>query len=435
MTRRMRYLAPTAIVVAMTLVLAACQQGEDGSPGQNGGGGTVNLLVVFGGEELANFEAMLAPFEEETGITVEIESNRDANAILQTRIDGGNPPDVAGLPGPGPMAEFARAGHLKPMPEEVANILNEQYDEGWVVAGTVDDQLVGVFVKTSLKGLIWYNPEQFSAAGYEVPEDWDGLVSLADQIAADGTPPWGIGLESGAASGWPATDWIEDFVLRQSGPEVYDAWVDGEQAWTSPEIREAFEAFGMWATDPEYVAGGPNTVLSTAFGNGGDCMFTDPPECYLHHQASFMSGFFEENFPEVAVAGETYDYFMMPPIEFDAITTAGDLFGMFNDTDAAQQLMAYLVSAEAQQAWVETGGVLSANQDVSLDAYPDDATRQAAEIMTSAETTRFDGSDRMPASMNDAFFGAILEYVQNPDNLDSILEDLDAAQAEAYAEG
>ncbi|MGH2455088.1 MAG: ABC transporter substrate-binding protein [Candidatus Limnocylindria bacterium] len=422
MTGRFRFFAPIA---AMAIVLAACQGGGDDDQ-------VVNMLVVFGGDELANFEAMLAPFEEDSGIDVRIESNRDANAILQTRIDGGNPPDVAGLPGPGPMAEFARAGHLKEMPQSVKDILADQYADTWTTAGTVDDNLVGVFVKVSIKGLIWYNPATLSAGGYEVPEDYAGLTALVDEIAADGTPPWGIGLESGAATGWPATDWIEDFVVRQSGPDVYDQWVAGELAWSSPEITAAWEAFGAWAADGEYVAGGPNTVLSTAFGNGGDCMFADPPGCYLHHQASFMSGFFETNFPDDAVAGETYDYFMMPPIDFDAITTAGDLFGMFNDTEAAREVMAYLVSAEAQEAWVKTGGVLSANQNVDPSVYPDDTIRRTAELLTSAEVVRFDGSDLMPAAMNEAFFDGILAFVQNPGDLDSILADLDTAQAEAY---
>jgi alpha-glucoside transport system substrate-binding protein len=427
MNRRFKIFAPLAAIV---LVLAACDLGGGG-----GDGDVVNMLVVFGGEELENFESMLAPFEEDTGIDVQIESNRDANAILQTRIDGGNPPDVAGLPGPGPMVEFARAGHLKAMPQEVIDILNNEYADTWAAAGTVDDEVVGVFVKVSVKGLIWYNPAAFSDAGYAVPESWDDMTALVDEIAADGTTPWGIGLESGAATGWPATDWIEDFVVRQSGPDVYDQWVSGELAWSSPEIRRAWEAFGEWATDPEYVNGGPNAVLSTAFGNGGDCLFADPPECFLHHQASFMSGFFETNFPDDAVAGETYDYWMMPPIDFNAITTAGDLFGMFNDTDAAKQLMAYLVSADAQRAWVETGGVLSANENVEPDAYPDATIQRTAELLASAEVVRFDGSDLMPASMNEAFFDAILEFVQNPDQLDSILSDLDAAQAEAYGDG
>ncbi|HUF07603.1 MAG TPA: ABC transporter substrate-binding protein [Candidatus Binatia bacterium] len=435
---KFRLMAPFMVLM---LVLAACGNGDDPGNGGDGDGDltgeTVSVVVVWGGAELESFQAMVAPWEEETGATVEIESTRDIDAVLQTRVEGGTPPDIAGLPGPGVMAQFARDGALQELPQSVKDVLAEQYDAGWEVAGTVDDQLVGVFIKTALKGLIWYNPAQFEAAGYSVPEDWDGMTALVDQMAADGTTPWGIGLESGAATGWPGTDWVEDFVLRQSGPDVYDAWVAGEQAWSSPEIRAAFEAFTLWASDEEYVDGGPSTVLGTNFGNGGDCMFDDPPGCYLHHQASFMGGeggFFETNFPDVAVSGETYDFFVMPGIDFDGVTSAGDLFGMFNDTPAAQSLMAYLVTAEAQQIWVERGGALSANKDVSPDAYPDETGSRSAEALTGAETVRFDASDLMPAEMGAAFLEAIVDAVQNPGDLDSILADLDAVQQSAYGQ-
>ena len=427
-----------SFAVGLSLVLAACGGGGDDGGGSGdgdaGGGGSVSVLVVWGGEELESFEAMVAPFEEETGITVEVESTRDLNAVLTTRLAGGNPPDVAGLPGPGPMAEFARAGDLKPLPQGVLDVLETEYNEGIIADSTVDDELVGVFVKSSVKGLIWYNPESFAAAGYEVPEDWDALTSLVDESAAAGTPPWGIALENAAASGWPATDWIEDFVIRQSGPEVYDAWVNGEQAWSSDEIRTAWESFGTWATDPEYVAGGPDTVLTQPFANGGDCLFAEPPGCTLHHQASFITSFFEENSPGVAEAGTTYDFFPMPAIEENGVVYAGDLFGMFNDTPEAQSLMEYLVTAEAQQIWVERGGAISSNQEVSLDAYPDDTSRRSAEFLVGADVVRFDGSDKMPAEMSEAFSSAVLDYVQNPDDLDAVLENLDSVQESAYAD-
>lgn len=426
MTGRFRFFAPIA---AMAIVLGACSSGNTGASGDEK---VVNMLIVFGGDELKNFESVLKPFEDRTGIDVQIESNRDANAILTTRVDGGNPPDVAGLPGPGAMAEFAKAGDLKEMPEEVKTTVADEFAETYTAAGTVDGKLVGIFAKVSLKGLIWYNPEAFSAAGYDVPDTFDALNSLVDQIAADGTPPWGIGLESGAATGWPATDWIEDFLVRQSGPDVYDQWWQGTLKFTSPEVKAAFEAFGKWGADPKYTYGGANTELSTAFGNGGDCLFADPPKCFMDHQASFMSGFFETNFPDVAKAGTTYDYFMMPPMEFNALTASGDVFGMFNDTDSAKQLMAYLVSKEFQEAWVKTGGVLSANNNVPTSAYPDESTKRAADILSSAEVVRYDASDLMPAAMNDAFFKAIVQYVQSPDQLDSILAGLDEAQTSAY---
>jgi alpha-glucoside transport system substrate-binding protein len=439
---KFRLVAPFMVLM---LVLVACGNGDDdaspgtgdgdnGSPGAGADldGETVSVLVVWGGAELESFEAMIAPFEEETGVEVEIESTRDLNAVLTTRLAGGNPPDVAGLPGPGPMAEFARAGDLKPLPQEVLDVLQSDYDEGVITDATVDDELVGIFVKTSVKGLIFYNPAAMEAGGYSVPEDYAGLESLVSDISADGISPWGIALESGAATGWPATDWIEDFVIRQSGPEVYDQWVNGELAWSSDEIRAAWEAFGAWSTDEAFVNGGPQAVVNTPFGNGGDCMFGDEPECFLHHQASFITSFFEENNPEEAVAGETYDFFPMPGIDFDGVVYAGDLFGMFNDTPAAAALMEYLVTADAQQIWVERGGALSANQNVSLDAYPDDTSRRSAEFLVGAETIRFDGSDKMPAEMNEAFFGGILDFVQNPENLDSVLEELDSVQESAY---
>lgn len=425
---------------ALALIVAACTGGnQTESPGASPGGGdgelggSVSILAVYADAEQESFMAMIQPWADANGVDIEYSSTRDINAQLTTQIEGGNPPDIAGLPGPGPMAQFARDGVLVPLDDVIdMDTYTAQYDQGWITAGTVDDQLVGIFTKVSVKGLIFYNPAQFEAAGYEVPEDYDGLTSLVDQMAEDGTPAWGIGLESGAASGWPATDWIEDFVLRQSGPDVYDQWVAGEIPWSSDEIRSAFEAFGAWATDEQYVAGGPNQVINTAFGNGGDCLFSDPPECYLHHQASFITGFFEDNFPEEAVAGETYDFFPMPGIEFNGVTTAGDLFGMFNDTPQARSLMQYLTTPEAQQIWVERGGAISPSKEVSADAYPDETSRRFAEIILNAETTRFDASDLMPSSMNEAFFEAILNYVQDPDSLDSVLEELDSVQAEAY---
>ena len=215
----------------------------------DGLGGEISIIATWADAEQDAFMAMIQPWVDATGVTVNYEATRDLNAVLTTRIEGGNPPDVAGLPGPGQMAQFARNGDLFSLENVVDadQMVNEfGYNEGWIVDGTVDDQFVGIFIKVAVKGLIFYNPEQFEAEGYEVPADAAGLDALVEQIKDDGHTPWGIGLESEAASGWPGTDWIEDFVLRQSGPDVYDAWWQGTQAWSSPEIREAFVAFLKW---------------------------------------------------------------------------------------------------------------------------------------------------------------------------------------------
>ena len=213
-------------------------------------GGEINILAVWADAEQETFEAVIQPWVDRTGVTVNYESTRDINATLTTRLEGGNPPDVAGLPGPGPMANFARSGDLLSLDNVIdTTAMAEEWNEGLITDGSVDGHLVGIFIKVSPKGFIWYNPTRFTEKSYEVPTDFATFDALVEKIKTDGATPWGVALGSPAGSeGWPGTDWIEDFVIRQSGPEVYDKWWQGTQTWSSPEIKEAWQAFGKWAT-------------------------------------------------------------------------------------------------------------------------------------------------------------------------------------------
>ena len=398
-------------------------------------GGTVRVLAVWGGSERESFLAMVKPFEDQTGIKVEYEGTRDLNAVLTTRLQAGNPPDVAGLPGPGQMAEFARQGKLVPLRDVLeVNALAQDYAASWINLGSTDGRLYGIFIKAALKGLIWYNPKAFARAGHTVPLTWDGLLAVTDRIARTGATPWCIGLESGAASGWPATDWIEDILLRSSGPAVYDRWVRHEIPWTHPAVRNAWETFGKIATNPRYVLGGRQGVLSINFGESPFPMFSSPPRCYLHHQATFIQDFIQKQFPNLKPV-EDFNFFEFPPINPNvakAVVAAGDLFGMFRDTPQARALMRWLVTPEAQAIWVQRGGSLSPNRRVSLDAYPDELSRGAAGILTSAEVVRFDGSDLMPEAVNNAFWKGTLDYVQNAGQLSAILRRIERIAVTAY---
>ncbi|CAN5614973.1 ABC transporter substrate-binding protein [soil metagenome] len=398
----------------------------DMSPSGDVQGGTVSVIGTWGGDEQEAFLAMVEPFETETGIDVQYTGTRDLNAVLTTGVASGILPDLAGLPGPGQMAEFARGGALI----DLSTVLDvETYESetapAFVELGTVDDMLAGVFIKSAVKGLIWYNPEVYTG---DAPATWEDLQAVATDPAE---ARWCVGLESGAASGWPGTDWIEDFVLRQSGPEVYDAWVAGEQAWTSPEIRQAFEAFGEVVSE-ESTFGGTNYVLTTNFGDAGNELFTDPPGCLFHHQASFITSFFVDQ--GGAEEGQ-FDFFPFPDVNPEysgSLTGAGDLFGMFNDTPQARALIQYLVTPEAQQIWVDRGGALSGNTLVT--EYPDEISQRSAELLVNAEIFRFDASDLMPEQMNNAFWTALLAYTPNPGNLAAILANLDTVQESAYEE-
>lgn len=400
-------------------------------------GGTVSVLGVWGGSEQDSFLAMVKPFEDATGINVDYTGTRDLNAVLTTRVQGGNPPDLAGLPGPGQMAQYAQQGALVDLSKILdMDTFNKEYATTWADLGTVNDQLVGIFIKAAVKGLIWYDPKVWEANGYTVPTTWDEMMTLSKQIADSGQTPWCVALESGAASGWPGTDWIEDIVLRQSGEQTYNDWWQGNITWSSPEIKQAFETWGQIVATDGMVYGGPNTMLTMNFGDVGNGLFASPPNCDMAHQASFITDFFVNNNPGVEPVTD-FNFFPFPAFDASAPEStemAGDLFGMFNDTPQAEALIRYLVTPEAQAIWAARGGAISPNKDVPLDQYPDQLSRSAAERLTSVETAVFDGSDLMPEAMNNAFWQAILNYVQSPGDLDSILSNLDSVQADAYSQ-
>jgi alpha-glucoside transport system substrate-binding protein len=398
-------------------------------------GGSVSVLATWGGDEQASFMAMVKPFEDATGVKIDYTGTRDLNAVLTTRVQGGNPPDLAGLPGPGQMAQFAQQGKLIDLSTVLdMSTYNNQYTKTWTDLGTANGILAGIFIKASVKGLIWYDPKVWQQNNYQIPATWDDMMNLSKQIADAGNTPWCVALESGAASGWPGTDWLEDIVLRQSGADTYQQWYQGKIKWTSPEIKQAWQTWGQIVADPKMVFGGANKMLTTNFGNVGDPLFTNPPGCYLVHQASFITSFFQQNTPNIQPV-QDFDFFGFPPFDTSkpqSTEMAGDLFGMFNDTPQARALIKYLVTPEAQAIWVQRGGAISPNKDVPLSMYPDPLSKKAAQILTGSQVAVFDASDQMPEAMNNAFWQAILNYVQDPTSLDSVLQNLDSVQADAY---
>lgn len=391
-------------------------------------GGSVSVVGSWSGSEQDSFMAMVKPWEDGTGAKVNYTGSRDLAAQLTTGIAAGNLPDLAGLPGPGLMRDWYEQGALKALDFVDFATYSGATPAGFADLGKAGDgKLIGVFTKAAVKGLIFYSTKTFSTA--PAPKTWDELNQLATSTATGDTKEWCIGVESGGASGWPGTDWLEDIILRQSGPDVYDAWVSGKQAWNSPEIKAAWETFGD-ALDN--AAGGAQGVVNTSFQTAANPMFKTPPGCLFHHQASFITDFFKN---EAGAKDGDFAFFPFPDLkpEFTgSVTGGGDLVGMFNDTPQARSLLQWLLTPDAQRIWVERGGFISGNKNVPLDAYPDDSSRKSAEILQNAQTFRFDGSDQMPGAMGEAFNKAIVSFAQDQTKLDSILTELDAVQKDAY---
>ena len=422
MTKNSLYLRLIAIA-GLTWAIAACN-GQSGNNAENGAGGTgtVTVLGVVAGEQQEKLEEALAPFEAETGIDVVYEGTDAFATLLPVRVDSGNAPDIAMFPQPGLMRDFGEEGSLVPISEFMD--VQAAYSQDWLDLATVNDELYGVWYRVSVKSLVWYSPEAFTAAGYEVPTTWDELMALTDQIVQDGGTPWCLGMESGDATGWVGTDWVEDIMLRTAGPEVYDQWITHEIPFNDDRVKAAFEQFGEIALNSDYVVGGPVGVLSTPFGDSPNPLFEASPGCYLHRQANFIASFF----PETVEVGTDVSIFPLPGINPEhgtPVLVAGDVFAMFNDTPEARALMEYLATPEPHEIWAGLGGFISPHQQVSLDAYINDITRQQAEILLNADVIRFDGSDMMPGAVGTGtFWTGITSYVGGTD-VDTVLSDIE----------
>jgi len=431
----MKRAAAILVLLAASGVLVFASGTKEGAGAKVGG--SVSVLAVWGGGELDIFNSMVKPFSDATGIKVEFEGTRDLDAVLTTRVAAGNPPDIGALPGPGKMAEFARQGKMI----DLSGVLDmaamkKNYAQGWMDLGSVDGKLVGVFAKASLKGLVWYDPKNLAAAGVSVPpKTFNDLMSSSQAIAAKGTTPWSVGVESGAASGWAGTDWLEVIFLRMYGPEKYRQWYEGKLAWTSPEVKAAWQTWGRIVADPKMTYGGTQYELSTNFGSAFTPLFQNPPQAYYFLQATFIQSFIQKQFPDLKPVDD-FNFFSFPPIDpkyGKGVEIAGDLVGMFKNTPQAATFIKYITTSDAQDFWVKAADGISPNRAVPIADYPDALSKNAAQILTSADIAVFDASDNMPSKMNAAFWSAILSYLANPDQLDSILAGLDKVRADAYS--
>ncbi|MDP3178046.1 MAG: extracellular solute-binding protein [Spirochaetaceae bacterium] len=395
----------------------------------------ITVLGVWGGQEADTFEAMNKAFSDKTGIKVEFEATRDLDAVLTTRVQAGNPPDIVILPNPGKLYELAAAGKLK----DLSKVLDMKayaanYAAGWKDLGTVNGKLYGLFVKAAIKGLVWYNPKATKAAGIANPTTWDEMIATSKQIAAGGTAPWSVGIESGAASGWVATDWLENIFLRVNGPEKYRDWYQGKLAWTSAEVKKAWQYFGQIVADEAMAYGGAAYINSTNFGNAPAPLFQTPPKAYFHMQASFIQSFIMDQFPGSKPA-QDFDFFGFPAIDpkyAKAVEGGADIVAAFKDGPEVKTYMNYFASAEAQAFWAAGTGALATNRNVSLVFYPDALTKRAADILNKSEIVVFDASDMMPSEMNAAFWKGTVDFVADPASLDQILAGLDKVRAAAY---
>ena len=373
---RSALMALMVLLLGMALVLAGCGDGEEeqaqqqqaeeeeaaaaaaaaDNPWTNGedlSGSTVNVFGAFVDVDAENFNESMVPFEEQTGIEVQYEGSGDFESLISVRTEGGDPPDIAAFPQPGLMYDMVDRGHILDVRDMVSeDKLSSNYNQSWRDMAMYGGIEAGVWYRASIKSLVWYPHPEFGEAGYEIPETWDEMLALSDQMVSDGETPWSIAMESSGATGWVATDWMEDIMLRTATPEQYDQWVAGELPFNSEEVKRAANIMAEIWFNSDYVLGGTNSILTVPFGDGVAPLEQNPPRAWLHRQASFIVNFFSEE----TTLGEDMRYFYLPPIDEEEgrpVLTAGDIFSPMTDTPETAAVMRYLSEGLSTKAWVE----------------------------------------------------------------------------------
>ncbi|HSK55526.1 MAG TPA: ABC transporter substrate-binding protein [Jiangellales bacterium] len=437
--------------VGLSLVLAACG-GDDGDDGDGDGaaagdvdcsayeqygdleGTQVTVYTsIVAPEDAAHIESY-APFEECTGATVVYEGSAEFEAQIVVRVQSGNAPDIAYFPQPGLLQTVVRdTGAVLEAPDAVAENVDNYWSEEWRGYGTVDDVFYAAPLGANVKSFVWYSPSAFEEAGYEIPETWDDMIELSDQIVADGGVPWCAGIGSGDATGWPLTDWMEDVMLREHGPDVYDQWLNHDIPFNDPQVASVLERVGSVMKNPDYVNGGlgdVQSIASTTFQDGGLPILQG--QCWMHRQASF----YQANWPEgteVAEDGDVFAFYF-PPISEDfgrPVLGGAEFVAAFTDRPEVQAFQAYLASPEwaNSKAEVSPPGWVSANTELDPSLLVSPIDQLAAEILADEETVfRFDASDLMPGEVGSgSFWTEMTNWVANDKPDDEVLDAIEAS--------
>jgi alpha-glucoside transport system substrate-binding protein len=386
-------------------------------------GDTISMLYQWSGQEEERLNQILKPLVDECGIVLQPESTRD-QALLDTRVQAGNPPDVAFW---NVTQILQYQDNLKDIGELGAS--EDAYIPGAIDPGVIDGKWLGLPIKSDIKTIIWYSPVNFEAAGYTVPTTWEELEALVEKMVADGNIPWSMGMESGDATGWTGSDFLQDIFLVKQGPEYVMNLINGTVPYNDAGVKEAYEIYGKWAMDPLYTVGGAEGTLSTGFNDAILKVFSDPPEAYMVKQSGFAGGTVTTQYPNL-VFGTDYDFFVIPGAQ--GLQGGSDWMMAFSDKPAVKALVSYLASPEGGAAWAAAGFDLSPNK-AAAGNYTDVALIKKADAFYSAEGFTPDIGDSIPGGFGSAEFTAVSDFVNGGD-LDAILTEVAAVQAEALAE-
>lgn len=392
--------------------LAACSSGADLGDKQ------VVIYGAYGEAQAAAFQAELDEWSKESGITVKFTSLASFDTDIKTKIAAGELPDIAVWPQPGGLLD--QSDYLLPL-DDVIDLapIKETLVPGWDQLAIKDGKIYGLPISANVKTLVFYNPSQFAKYGYSVPTTDEEMTALIEKIKADGSGyPFCAGIESGGATGWPITDWVEQYVLDYNGVDVYNQWIAGDVKFSDPAIVKATDKVSSLLLTPGNVNGGGKSMATDGFGNTAPLFETGGKakgQCFMIRQGSFITDFFPDAIKAQIAAGDytNADVFPLPaPADGQAgVLGGGDLAAAFNDNGDTQEVLKFILSDKVGTVMAKKSSFVSPHKTFNTELYPDPLTKKVGQTMADAAVFGFDGSDRMPSAVNAEFWKSGTDWV------------------------
>lgn len=403
---KQKQILSSLVLLATAGTLTACSGNGSGAEGE--GGETITIMGAFTDAQAAAFQEDLDTWSEGRGITVRYDGSADFQTAIVARVSAGNPPDIAIYPQPGVLQnQTASLYSYEELGLDVADLTSD-LAEGLGTIAQEEGETFALPYSINVKSLVWYNPAAFDAAGLEIPTTDADLTALQQQIMDEELGyPWCVGLESGAGTGWPATDWIEEYVLRYGGLDDYNAWIQGEIPFSSELVMRAGERVAEELLEPGKVNGGGAAAATTSFQTAGNQLFVegqDNGQCFMMRQGSFIADFFPDDIKAEVQDGDLsrISFFHLPSPEGteSAMLGGGDLVGAFSNTDDVRDVVGYLVSKEfGTNGYASQAIFLSPHNEYDTSSYTTEFQKNAQELLSDTAIFGFDASDQMPGEV------------------------------------
>jgi alpha-glucoside transport system substrate-binding protein len=434
-----RVVAGVAIAAALAATVAvfagASQAGAKTRLVNTSVSGSVKFWGIWSAEEQTAFEKVIKGFNKtypNVNVTYTSKGN-DIPTVLATAIAAGNPPDVADVAQPGLVKQFVQQHHLKPI-TYAKTVISKNFAPAWVKLGVVNKKLYALLYKASNKSTLWYNVHVFKQAGVKGPKKWSQLTKDAKTIKASGTPAYSLC----GASGWTLTDLFENIYLRTFGPAKYNKLSAHKIKWTNSSVTKALKEMKQVIGNSSNLYGGTNGALQAAYPQCVDFVYSTPPKAAMVIEADFVAN----EILQATKAKPVKDFNVVPfpaitaGADATAIETSGDEIITFRNTPAIRAFVKYLATPKAAEIWAKLGGFGTGNVHVPASIYPDAITRKTEAPLTKAKAAVFDMSDEQPAAFGSTTgqgeWGIFQKFLQNPKNIASIQQQLEAAAKAAY---